>query len=185
MAVPALGMSGGRTARPPSMAELIAAHPFAHDMPPRLIERISDFAIEAEFAAGETILREGDPANRFYLILEGHVELESYQGERGRVRVQTLGPGEVLGFSWLFPPYFWRFDAHALEPTRTLFIYGTPLRDLCEEDAELGRELYKRIAALGIERLQATRRRLLNLATGTMTGVADRAPELGETPNGN
>jgi CRP/FNR family cyclic AMP-dependent transcriptional regulator len=143
------------------MAELIAGHPFAKGMPRRVIERLADFATEAEFAADEVIFREGDPANRFYLIREGRVVIESFVEERGIVPVQTLGAGDVLGWSWLFPPYYWHFDARALEPTRALFLYGTPLRELCAEDAQLGCELYKRIAAAVVARLQATRERLM------------------------
>jgi len=147
------------------MADQIANHPFAKGMPRRVIDRIADFAMEAEFAKGDHIFREGEPANRFYLILEGRVELETFLGERGVARVQTLGAGEVLGWSWLFPPYYWHFDARAVEPTRAIFLYGTPLRELCEEDPQLGYELLKRIAALVVARLQATRQRELKLQT--------------------
>jgi CRP-like cAMP-binding protein len=166
------------------MAELIAHHPFAQDMPPRVVARLADFATEAEFAPGDVIFREGDPANRFYLLLEGKVALETFLGEAGIATVQTLGAGEVLGWSWLFPPYFWHFDARAIEPTRAVFIYGTPVRELCAEDAELGRELYQRIAALVVERLQATRRRLLEQGLRPPAAAAG-TEQLGESPTQN
>jgi CRP-like cAMP-binding protein len=145
----------------PCLVELIAGHPFAKDMPRRVLERLADFAIETEFAPGEVIFREGDPANRFYLLLEGKVALESFVEGRGLVTVQTLSGGEVLGWSWLFPPYYWHFDARAVEPTRAVFLYGTPLRELCAEDPQIGYELFKRFAAIVVNRLQATRRQLL------------------------
>lgn len=149
----------------PCLVELIASHPFAKDMPRRVIERLADFATEAEFAPGDVIFREGDPANRFYLLLDGKVALESFVEDRGTVTVQTLGPGEALGWSWLFPPYYWHFDARAVEPTRAIFLYGTPLRELCDEDHEIGYELFKRLAAVVVNRLQATRRQLLRCET--------------------
>jgi CRP-like cAMP-binding protein len=113
------------------------------------------------FNAGETIFREGDPANRFYLILSGKVAVESYVREQGFKVIQTIGTGEVLGWSWLFPPYYWHFDARAVESTEALFFYGTPLRTECETDHELGYELLKRMAEIMLQRLQATRRQLL------------------------
>src|SRR5258708_17695410 len=100
----------------PCMADLIAAHPFARGMTRAQIEKTADFAMETEFARDEAIFREGDPANRFYLIREGKVALESYIQDKGQMPVQTLGAGEVLGWSWLFPPYYWHFDARAIEP---------------------------------------------------------------------
>jgi CRP/FNR family cyclic AMP-dependent transcriptional regulator len=168
---------GPRDDSHPGMVDLLARHPFTKGMPRRVVERLADFATEAGFAAGDTIFREGDPANRFYLIVEGRVAIESFMEERGMVPVHTLGAGDVLGWSWLFPPYYWHFDARAVEPTRAIFLYGTPLRELCEEDAQLGCELYKRIAATVVARLQATRERLLRLDSP--------AAQLGESPRRN
>lgn len=145
----------------PSLADQIAGHPFTRGMSRELVAHLADFAMESRFAAGETIFQEGDPANRFYLIQEGKVALESYIDGRGLVSLQTVGPGDVLGWSWLFPPYYWHFDARALEPTRAIFLYGTPLRERCEENHDLGFELYKRLADVVVARLQATRRLLL------------------------
>jgi CRP/FNR family transcriptional regulator, cyclic AMP receptor protein len=117
----------------------------------------------AEFDPGELIFREGDPANRFFLILRGKVLLESVTRDHGVLPVQTVEAGEVLGWSWLFPPYYWHFDARAAEATETVFFYGTPLRDECEADHDLGYELVKRMADIMLKRLQATRRQLLDL----------------------
>jgi CRP/FNR family transcriptional regulator, cyclic AMP receptor protein len=74
-----------------------------------------------EFATDELIFREGDPANRFYLILDGAIALETSTKERGSVPVQTIGANDVLGWSWLFPPYYWQFDARAVKPTQSDF----------------------------------------------------------------
>jgi len=143
------------------VAALIQSHPFFKDFDPHQQRLLADCAMEKNFEAGEIIFREGDPANRFYLILEGKVILESYVLDRGRVEIQTIEAGDVLGWSWLLPPYYWQFDARAVTPTKAIFFYATPLRDEAENDHELGYQLYKRISAVMLKRLQATRRRLL------------------------
>jgi CRP-like cAMP-binding protein len=148
------------------LAKIIGSHPFLKDLDSHQQRLLADCAMDKNFAAGELIFREGDPANRFYLIVEGKVALESYVQDRGRVEVQTIGKGDVLGWSWLFPPYYWQFDARALEPTKAIFFYATPLREEAENDHELGYELYKRFAEIMLKRLQATRRRLLESSAG-------------------
>jgi len=154
---------------PLSLVErIISIHPFLEGVSPHHLRLLSDCAIRENFAANELIFREGDPANRFYLLQRGRVALESYTLSRGRVRIQSIGAGEVLGWSWLFPPYIWHFDARALEPTDAVFIYGIPLREECESDHELGYHLMKRMAAVMMNRLQAARRQLLKLP---MTGL--------------
>ena len=112
----------------------------------------------AEFRASEKVLSEGGIANRFYLILEGRVELESPVSNHEAVHIQTLGAGDVLGWSWLFPPYYWNFDARALTPTKAIFFYGTHLHELCEENHDLGYELMKRVSEVVRQRLHAMRR---------------------------
>jgi CRP-like cAMP-binding protein len=116
----------------------------------------------AHFTTGEMIFKEGDPANRFYLIQKGKVALECYTKEKGETLIQIISSGDVLGWSWLFPPYCWHFNARALEPTEAIFVYATPLREECESDHELGYELFKRMAEVMLARLQATRRQLLH-----------------------
>jgi CRP-like cAMP-binding protein len=110
---------------------------------------------------GELIFRQGDPANRFYLIEQGSVSLESPRHDEPPVAVQIIGPGDVLGWSWLFPPYSWNFDARAIEPTTAIFLYGTRLLEQCEENRDFGYEMMKRMVAVVIHRLQSTRKRLL------------------------
>ena len=139
-----------------SLATLIAEHPFLAGMRPAHLDVLADCAMQTEFAQGQLIFREGDLANRFYLIQQGRVALES-RGDERTVLVQTLGAGDVLGWSWLFPPYYWHFDARTVAPTKAIFFYGTRLRTQCEEDHEFGYELIKRMAEVMIRRLQATR----------------------------
>ena len=144
-----------------TLEDSIVQHPFLKGMSTDHLKILVDSATQAEFAAGETIFREGDPANRFYLIQEGRVELLSRKQDRPPVEIQTIGAGNVLGWSWLFPPYYWNFEARASEPTKAIFFYGTRLREKCEEDPAFGYELMKRMSAVMLQRLQATSRQLL------------------------
>jgi CRP/FNR family transcriptional regulator, cyclic AMP receptor protein len=146
---------------PKSAQAIVTAHPFLKDMSPHQHRLLADLAMRCHFARGELIFREGDPANRFYLINTGKVVLESYVRDQGTVPIQTIGPGELLGWSWMFPPYYWHFDARAVEPTEAVFFYVTPLRTECEADHDLGYELLKRMSGVMIQRLQGTRRQLL------------------------
>jgi|SRR6266478_6573063 CRP-like cAMP-binding protein len=145
----------------PSIESVISQHPFLAGLSPHHLRLLCDCAMPSHFLPDELIFKEGDPANRFYLIQKGRVALECYAKEKGNTLIQIIGTGDVLGWSWLFPPYFWHFNARALEPTEAVFIYATPLREECESDHELGYELLKRMAEVMLTRLQATRRQLL------------------------
>ena len=149
-------------ARKQDTARIVAEHPFLKGLNPHQIRIFSDCAMVVRFGPGESIFREGDPANRFYLIQNGKVMLES-RSAVGRTPVQAVGPGDALGWSWLFPPYYWHFDARAVEPTGAIFFYGTPLREECEQDHDLGYELMKRMAKVMVNRLQATRKQLADM----------------------
>jgi len=155
------------TSPPQSVEGIICSHPFFEGMSPHQLRILSDCALATHFNADELIFREGDPANRFYLIHQGRVALESYVRDKGNTLIQIVGSGEVLGWSWLFPPYFWHFNARALEPTEALFLYATPLREECESDHELGYELMKRIAGVMMQRLHATRWKLFGFRPKT------------------
>ena len=146
-----------------SMATRVALHPFLAGMNPKQLALLTDCAIGVEFKKGQTILREGELANRFYLIESGKVVLESGEGFGDPVIVETIGAGDLLGWSWMFPPYVWHFTARATEPTRAIFFYGTVLRDYCEKDNSLGFELFKRMSVVMLRRLQAARQKLLSV----------------------
>ncbi len=146
-----------------SLAALIGEQELFKGLAPRYLNLLAEAAMLKEFAAGELIFREGDPANRFYLILDGEVALESTTRERGSVLLQTIGENDVLGWSWLFPPYYWHFDARAAAATKAIFFYGTWLRENCERDHDFGYEMLKRMSAVVIQRLQATRKKLAEL----------------------
>ena len=139
----------------------VAAHPFLIGLSERHIKLLADCAMKTHFAAEETIFREGETANRFYLIEEGEVLLESTPSGGTPTVIDTVEAGDLLGWSWLVPPYIWHFGARAAKPTTAIFFYGTILREYCEQDHSLGYELFKRMSSVMIHRLQAARTRLL------------------------
>jgi CRP-like cAMP-binding protein len=140
---------------------LIAQQPFFMGLNSQQLQLLAASALAMKFETGATIFEEGSPANRFYLILTGRVALSSEMKDRNVIPIQTLGPGDNLGWSWLFPPYSMHFTARALEPTTTIFFYGTRLREQCEQDHELGYQLMKRVAEVATQSLRATQRRLM------------------------
>ena len=142
---------------------ILAAHPFSHGLQEKHLKLLVGCASNLRFDAGQVIFREGEEANRFYLIREGRMAVELHAAERGTINILTVGAGEVLGWSWLVPPYRWNFDARAIESTRAIALDGTCLRDKSERDTGLGYQLPKRIASVMEERLQATRLQLLNV----------------------
>jgi CRP/FNR family cyclic AMP-dependent transcriptional regulator len=144
-----------------TMATRVALHPFLAGLNPNHLALLTDCAMAAHFKKGQTILREGEHANRFYLIESGKVVLESSAGLNGPVVIETIKAGQLLGWSWMFPPYVWHFTARAIEPTSAIFFYGTILREYCERDPSLGYELLKRMSAIMIKRLQAARTKML------------------------
>jgi len=145
-------------------SSILAAQSFLKGLSAPHLELLAKNAMPAEFRTDELIFKEGSSANRFYILLSGEVMLESpcpkCDDERGTVPIETIGAGSVLGWSWLFSPYYSHFNARALSPVKAIFFYGTRLREQCERDHDLGYELMKRAAAIFIERLQATREKL-------------------------
>jgi len=146
-----------------TLESVLAEHPFFKGLDPRYLELLAGCASNVRFNAGEFIFHEGEEANRFYLIRHGKVALEIFVPERGPVTIQTIDAGDVLGWSWLFPPYRWHFDARAIELTRAIAFDGQCLRSKCDEDHDLGYELMQRFARIITERLQATRLQLLDV----------------------
>jgi CRP/FNR family cyclic AMP-dependent transcriptional regulator len=149
--------------QPASVATRVALHPFLAGMSRTHLALLIDSAIAAHFEKGQTILREGEFAKGVYLIESGDVLLESSEESGQPVVVDTICPGDPLGWSWMFPPYIWRFTARAIEHIDAIFFDGTTLREYCEKDHSLGYELLKRTALVMLRRLQATRDRLLSV----------------------
>ena len=141
----------------------VTLHPFLAGMNRAQLAMLTDCAMAAHFKTGQTILREGEFANRFYLIESGKVALESGADFGEPVVIETIGPGDLLGWSWMFPPYIWQFTARAVDSTTAIFFYGTILREYCEKDHSLGYELFKRMSVVMMKRLQGARKQMLSV----------------------
>jgi len=142
---------------------LLADHPFFRDLAQADVQFIAGCGSNVRFDPDQYIFREGDPMDRFYLIRHGRVALEIGSPDRGRLTIGTLGEGELLGWSWLVPPYRSSSDARAVELTRATMFDGACIRGKCEADPRLGYELLKRVAQILGQRLQATRLQLLDV----------------------
>lgn len=134
---------------------ILKEHPFFRGIESRYIDRIADQAVSMNFAAGRLIFRQGELANQFYIITRGRVALEVFAPQHGAIPLMTLESGDVLGWSWLFEPYTWHFDARALEDTQAIAMDGAGLRVQCDENHELGYQLMKHSVHIIEQRLQA------------------------------
>lgn len=142
--------------------ELLAAHPFLRGLSARQVDKLSIWGHTTHFHSGTRILAEGGRADRFWLIDDGEVTLTAAVPGRGDVELEVLGPGDVLGWSWLFPPYRWQYTATARGAVHAVVLDGPGVRELCENDQPLGYLLMHRFLNVVIDRLQRTR---LELAT--------------------
>jgi CRP-like cAMP-binding protein len=146
-----------------TLEALLADHPFFVGLELPYLRLIASFASYSHYDSHTHLFHEGERAAHFYIITEGKVALEIFAAERGTIPIDTIETGEVLGWSWLFPPYRWHFGARVVEPTRAIVLDGVSLRARCEEDHHFGYELTKRVAHIMMQRLQATRLQLLDL----------------------
>ena len=146
-----------------SLKPIIEAHPFFADVPEELIELITGCARNLRFKAGHLLMRQGEPADNFYLIRSGHVVLTTHGAQRGPLAVQTTGEGEMIGMSWLVPPHRYRFDGKAVETTTVLAFDGKCLRDKLRARPDLGFILLERIAMVLTQRLENAQMRLLDV----------------------
>ena len=146
-----------------TLEQYLHLHPFFQGLDEQYIHLLVGCASNVRFDAGQYVFREHDEANHFYLIRHGRVSLEIFVPERGTIAIQTISEGDVLGWSWLIPPYKWRFDARAVDLTRAIALDGRCLRGKCEEDHDLGYELLNRFVHIIEDRLAATRMQLLDV----------------------
>jgi len=143
--------------------ELIAQASVFTGLDPRHLELIAGCAANEHVEEGAELLREGKPAERFYLIRHGTVAVEVHAPGRGALTIETLHAGDAVGLSWLFEPYRWQLDARALEPCALIGFDAVCLRGKLETNHELGYELMRRFTANLVERLQATRLQLIDV----------------------
>jgi len=146
-----------------TLDDLLSRHAFFQGLKPEYLALIAGCAQNVHYDAGAYLVREGAPADRFFAIRRGSVAIETYVPSRGAVTLQTFGEGEILGWSWLFPPYVWQFDARAREDVRATVFDGACLRTKCDADPALGYDLMKRLTRMVSNRLEATRRQLLDV----------------------
>ena len=146
-----------------TLAEYLPEHPFFAGLDAAAMDLVVGCAQNVHFADGDVLFRAGAPANTFYVIRHGRVALDVHDPGRQAMVVATLGEGEVVGWSWLVPPYQWVFDARAVSPVSAVALDGACLRSKCDEDPALGWALMQRVAHVMYERLQDARLRLLDV----------------------
>ena len=146
-----------------TLERFIAEHPFFAGLDQSFMDLIVGCASNVRFEPGSYIFKEGQEANTFYLLRTGKVSLEISAPQRRPIIVDTIGVGEILGWSWLLPPFTWKFHAHATEAVRAIALDGKCLRTKCEQNHDLGYEILKRFAQIMESRLEATRLQLLDV----------------------
>lgn len=142
---------------------VLMEHPFFSGLKPEYINLISKGTTSDTFKPGEYIFKEGDSASKFYVIYKGKVSVEIQLPDSHPFSIQTLESGDILGWSWFIEPNQWRFSAKTLEKTELVVIDGRTLKEACEKNHDLGYEIFKRLAGVFVQRLDATRRQLLEV----------------------
>jgi CRP/FNR family transcriptional regulator, cyclic AMP receptor protein len=145
------------------LERIIREHPFFAGLDEAYCKLVCGCAKNVRFEAGQYLFHEGGPADVFYLVRHGRVALEVTAPGQGAVTFQTVGEGEIVGVSWLIPPYRWTYDARALELVRAIAMDATCLRQKCDADHDLGYEMMLRFVPVLVERLQATRLQILDV----------------------
>lgn len=146
-----------------SMADILAAHPLFAGLDPAITDLLGGCAVNAHFSAGDYLFKAEGPADTFYLLRGGDVALELRMPGRGKLTVQTVHSGHVVGASWILPPYRWRFDARAVDDVRATGVDAACLRKKCDADPSMGYQVMQRFLPIVADRLQSTRLRLLDL----------------------
>ena len=147
--------------------ELLEGHVFFKGLDPEYLELIAGCGKNIVFNAGEVIAHEGDPADHFYIVRGGMAAIQVHLPEKGAVTLQTVGDNDIIGWSWLFPPYRWNFDVKAIEKTKMIALDGKCLRNKCEENHDLGYEMMKRFSQILTRRLSAARMQILDVYHST------------------
>ncbi|WP_405747400.1 cyclic nucleotide-binding domain-containing protein [Streptomyces sp. NBC_01525] len=131
-------------------------------LPTSYRDRLMTLAREVSFEQDTRIFEERGRADRFWVLRSGSVTLDVNVPGRRRVTVATLGPGDLLGWSWLFPPHEWDFGAEAFSPVRAHEFDARSVRALCDADPALGLTLISIITQVLAHRLEATRTKLID-----------------------
>lgn len=145
-----------------SITDYLSGHPFFRGMDDQHIEFLVDSAVETQIPEGGMLFRQGAPADKFYLLRRGQVSVQVPALVGPVLEIQRLGGDELLGWSWLIPPYLWNFQARVEEDSQLLEFDGRAVLAHCEQDPRFGFELLKRFAALMSERLGAARQKMMD-----------------------
>ena len=145
-----------------TLKRTLAQMPFHKGPALEHLTTLAEHARRIHFESGQVIGREGEAADRFYLLLEGTVAIEASTAEEGEVGFQKVGPGEPLGWSWLFPPFRWHFTARAIENTKALEWDTEFLREHSKTDPRFGYEIASRLTRVLLQRLQATTKTMVD-----------------------
>jgi CRP-like cAMP-binding protein len=145
-----------------TLEQYLPEHPFFAGLDPAALALVAGCAVNKHFRQGEVLFRESDPADTFYVLRHGSVAIQM-RTPTDDVVLDTAHDGDVVGWSWLVPPYRWTFDARASEDTSAIAFDGACLRDKCAGDAALGYALLQRVVQVMSGRLHSARVRLLDL----------------------
>ena len=148
-----------------TLEPILAVHPFFKGLDERYLKLVVGCAANVRFEAGQFIARTDEEAVHFYLINHGQVAIEIFAPGRGAITIQTLGEGDIFGWSWIVPPYRWRFDARAVELTRAISLDGKCLRGKCEDDHDFGYVVMRRLLHVVSSRLLVSRLQLIDMFT--------------------
>lgn len=155
---------------------VIDEHPFFQGIDERLRALLIGCAANERFIAGEHLFREGGEAKKFFLIRAGTVAIEVEAPVKKAIVLETLGEGDVLGWSWMVPPYRTAFAARAQSPVRVLSFDARCLRGKMEEDPALGYEVLRRFLPVMAHRLSAARLQMLDLYGPAIAEKPERKP---------
>ncbi|MFO0564574.1 MAG: cyclic nucleotide-binding domain-containing protein [Polyangiaceae bacterium] len=146
-----------------SLARSLADQPFCKELTQAQVEFLAGCAKNARFAAGEYVVREGQLADAMFLIRSGRIAIESHVPTKGSIQVDSLGPGDVLGWSVLLPPFRWHLDARALEPTLAFSLDANCVRGKVQADHSFGYAFTLRLLAEASQRLAQARLQQLDV----------------------
>lgn len=146
-----------------TLERILAKHPFFEELDPEYLKLLVGCASNVRFETGAYLFRQGEEANQFYLLRQGRVALEICAPQCPPIEVETVDKDDVLGWSWLVAPHYWRCDGRAVEMTRAIALDGKCLRGKCEENHDLGYELLKRVVQILEQRLTSVRMQLLDV----------------------
>lgn len=148
-----------------TLEPILKKHPFFKDLDQEYLDFIAGCASNVVFKSGEIIMKENDPADKFFLIREGMVAIDIPISRKKAVTIQTVRQGEIVGWSWLIPPYKYRFTCRVVEDVRAIVLDGKCLREKCEKSHDMGYELLKRLAGVFTQRLESARIQIVSLNT--------------------